>query len=235
LKVALIGDLTPEAAGKLLDQVFGGLAAEGQLAPVPDVAPQGLGRRVVQEVNVPQATIVFGGQGIARNDPDFIAGYVVNHILGGGTFSSRLYDEVREKRGLAYSVYESLVWFQHAAVAIGGTAVRSDRAAEALTIIQQEIGRMRESGPTAEELAAAKAYLKGSYALNLDTSSKIVSQLVQIQIDDLGIDYIKQRNALIDAVTLDDAKRAAKRLFDGGLLVTVAGRPRGLTSTDPRG
>jgi zinc protease len=94
---------------------------------------------------------------------------------------------------------------------------------------------MREHGPTADELASAKAFLKGSYALNFDTSGKIVSRLVQIQIDELGIDYINRRDEMIDAVTVDDAKRAAKRMFDGGVLVTAAGRPRGLTSKDPRG
>ena len=94
---------------------------------------------------------------------------------------------------------------------------------------------MAEEGPTEEELAKAKAYLKGSYALNFDTSTKIASQLLQIQLDDLGIDYIDKRNGLIDAVTLDDAKRAAKRLADGGMLVTVVGRPKGLASKEPGG
>ncbi len=92
---------------------------------------------------------------------------------------------------------------------------------------RQEIRRLADEGPTDDELAKAKAYLKGSYALNLDTSSKIASQLVQIQIDELGIDYISRRNALIDAVTLADARRVAKRLLGGGLLTTVVGRPQG--------
>jgi zinc protease len=128
-----------------------------------------------------------------------------------------------------------MVWLRHAAAVIGGTANRADRTAEALALIEREIARMREHGPTADELASAKAFLKGSYALNFDTSGKIVSQLVQIQIDELGIDYINRRDEMIDAVTVDDAKRAAKRMFDGGVLVTAAGRPRGLTSKDPRG
>ncbi len=113
---------------------------------------------------------------------------------------------------------------------IGGTATRADRTADALKVIEHEIKRMAESGPTADELAAAKDYIKGSYALSLDTSSKIAAQLTQIQIDNLGIDYIQRRNALIDGVTIADAKRVAKRLYSGGLLVTVAGRPKGLTS-----
>jgi zinc protease len=233
LKVALIGDITPEAAGKLLDEVFGGLAAKGDLTPVPDIALHGIGQRIVREVDVPQASVVFGGAGIPRSDPDFIAAYVVNHILGGGSFSSRLYNEVREKRGLAYSVYESLVWLRHAAFVIGGTATRADRTADALEIISAEVKRMREEGPTADELAKSKAFLTGSYALNFDTSTKIIALLTQMQIDNLGIDYANRRNKLIEAVTLDDAKRAARRMFEGGMLVTVAGRPRGLGSMTP--
>jgi zinc protease len=211
------------------------LPAKGQLQPVADAAPQGMGGRIVHELDVPQSSVVFGGSGIARHDPDFIAGYVVNHILGGGSMQSRLYDEVREKRGLAYSVYSSMVWLEHTALIVGSTATRADRTADALSLIEHEIKRMREDGPTADELAKAKAFLKGSYALNLDTSGKIVSLLLQMQIDDLGSDYVVRRNELIEAVTREDAKRAARRMFDSGVLVTVAGRPRGLTSKAPGG
>ena len=180
---------------------------------------------------MPQAVITYGGPGIARHDPDFMPGYVVNHILGGGSFTSRLYREVREKRGLAYGVSEGLYWFRRAAVMLGGTATRADRTADALKVIEEQIKLMADQGPTAAELAAAKSYLKGAYALSLDTSTKIAAQLTEIQLDNLGIDYIQRRSGLIDAVTLDDAKRVAKRLYGDGLLVTIAGRPKGLTST----
>jgi zinc protease len=175
--------------------------------------------------------VTFGGNGIERNDPDFMAAYIVNHILGGGSFSSRLYREVREKRGLAYGVSDSLVWFRRAAVVLGGTATRADRTADALDIIEKETKRMADNGPTAAELAAAKSYLKGAYALSLDSSSKIAAQLTQIQLDNLGSDYIERRDKLIDSVTIGDAKRVAKRLYGGGMLVTIAGKPKGLAST----
>jgi zinc protease len=230
LTVSIVGDIDAATAGKLIDRAFAGLPVSNDLKPVPQVSPSNLGRRIVIDVNVPQAVVNFGGPGIARHDPDFMAAYIVNHILGGGGFSSRLYREVREKRGLAYGVSEQLVWFQRAAVTIGGTATRGDRTADALKVIEQEIKRMADSGPTPAELDEAKAFLKGSYALSLDTSSKIAAQLTQIQIDNLGVDYIQRRNGLIDAITIEDAKRVAKRLYGGGLLVTVAGRPKGLTS-----
>ncbi|HEX3859804.1 MAG TPA: pitrilysin family protein [Xanthobacteraceae bacterium] len=231
LKVSIVGDLDAKAAGALIDRAFAALPAKNDLKAVADVKPQGLGRRIVLPLDVPQAVVSYGGPGLARHDPDFMAAYIVNHILGGGTFSSRLYKEVREKRGLAYGVSENLLWLEHTAVIIGGTATRADRTGDALTIIEQETKRMADEGPTADELAAAKSYLKGAYALSLDTSSKIAAQLTQIQIDNLGIDYIDRRGAMIDAVTLDDAKRVAKRLYGSGMLVTVAGRPKGVTST----
>lgn len=230
LTVSIVGDIDAEAAGKLIDRAFGALPAQNNLNPVPAASPAGLGRRIVVDLDVPQAVITFGGQGLARHDPDFMAGYVLNHVLGGGTFSSRLYREVREKRGLAYGVSDSLVWFEHAAIFIGGTATRTDRTAEALSVIQKEVARIAAEGPTEQELAAAKSYLKGSYMLSLDSSSKIAAQLTQIQLDHLGSDYIERRGAMIDGVTLDDAKRVAKRLYTAPLLVTVAGRPKGLTS-----
>jgi zinc protease len=235
LKVAVVGDIDAVAAGAMLDKVFGGLPAKADLAAVPDVAPQDLGKRIVVPLDVPQAVVTIGGPGIARKDPEFMAAYIANHILGGGSFSSRLYKEVREKRGLAYGVYDSLVWLEHTAVILGGTGTRADRAAESLEIIQREMSRFAETGPTEAELTEAKSYLKGSYALGLDTSTKIAAQLVQIQIDDLGIDYIARRGTMIDAVTLDDTKRAAKRLFQGGFLVTVVGKPQGLTATSGGG
>lgn len=230
LTVSIIGDVDAKTAAALIDRAFGSLPAKNDLKPVPEAVPVGLGKRIVVKLNVPQSVVTFGGKGIARSDPDFMAAYIVNHILGGGDFSSRLYREVREKRGLAYGVYDSLVWFQRAAVMIGGTATRDDRTGVTLKVIEQQIARMAAEGPTPDELAAAKSYLKGAYALSLDSSRKIASQLTQIQLDNLGIDYIQRRGAMIDAVTLADAKRVAKRLYGSGLLVTVAGRPKDLTS-----
>jgi zinc protease len=231
LKIAVVGDIDAETLKPLLDRVFGALPEKSDLVPVENVAPQGLGRRIVIKLDVPQAVVDFGGPGIARKDPDFMAAYIVNNILGGGSFSSRLYHEVREKRGLAYSVSDNLVWLNHSTLFLGGTATRADRTGETLEVIEKEIHRLAESGPTAAELAEAKNYLNSSFALNLDTSSKIASLLVQLQLDDLGIDYFAKRPALIGAVTLEDAKRVAKRLLDGGLLVTVVGKPEGVAST----
>lgn len=235
LKVSVVGDIDAATLGKVLDQVFGALPAKSELKDVPLATMHATGRRIVVDLDVPQAVLALGGVGIARKDPDFITAFVVNHILGGGAFSSRLYTEVREKRGLAYGVYSYLMPLDHAALVMAGTATSADKAGEALTLIESEMRRLANDGPTATELAKAKAYLKGSYALRFDTSSKIASQLLQIQLDELGIDYINKRNKLIDAVTIEDAKRVAKRLFSADFLVTVVGKPKGVTSKEPGG
>ncbi len=235
LKVSVVGDIDAAELGKVLDRVFGALPAKAELNPVAAATLQAAGRRIVVDLDVPQAVLALGGPGIARKDPDFITAYVVNDILGGGTFSSRLYEEVREKRGLVYGVSSYLMPLDHAAMVMVGTATRADRVGETLQIIESEIRRMANEGPTAAELAKAKAYQMGSFALRFDTSSKIAGQLLQIQIDDLGIDYINKRNSLINAVTLADAKRVAKRLYSGDFLVTVVGRPKGLSPKDTGG
>jgi zinc protease len=231
LKIAVVGDIDAATTGALLDRTFGALPAKAQLAPVANVVPQGLGRTIVVHLDVPQAVVNFGGPGIARSDPDFMAAYIVNHVLGGGSFSSRLYREVREKRGLAYGVHDSLIWLEYTSLLLGSTATRADATGQSIEIIEHEFRRMAEQGPTVEEFDKAKTYLKGSFALGLDTSNRIAGQLVQMQLDNLGIDYIERRPGLIDAVTLDDAKRVAKRLLDAGMFITVVGRPHGVTST----
>ena len=235
LKIVAVGDIDAATLGPTLDRVFGSLPANGELAPVAELPPRATGRRIVVQLDVPQSVVYLGGLGIARKDPDFLAAYLVNHVLGGGSFTSRLYNEVREKRGLAYGVYSYLLTLRHSALLMASTQASADRTGQALDLIETQIRRMVDEGPTEEELAKAKAYLKGSYALNFDTSSKIANVLLQIQLDDLGIDYIDKRNGLIDAVTLDDARRAAKRLAKGDMFVTVVGRPKELASKEPGG
>ena len=233
LKVAVVGDVDATTLGKLLDEAFGGLPAKADLIPVTDVEVVKPPKKFSEAVDVPQTSVLFGGPGIRRDDPDFMAAYIVNHILAGGTLSSRLYKEVREKRGLVYSVSESLIWMKHASVFAGTTATRADKATETLDTIAAEIARMGIEGPTQQELDEAKSYLKGSQMLALDTSSKIAAALLQYQTDNLGIDYIERRNGIVDAVTLDHAKRVARRIWGQGLVSVSIGRAP-VASADPR-
>ena len=195
LTVSIVGDVDAKTAGELIDRAFAGLPAKGDLKPVASASPAGLGRRIVIDLDVPQAVVTFGGPGLARHDPDFMAGYVVNHILGGGTFSSRLYREVREKRGLAYGVSDSLVWFRRAAVVLGAPPP----APTAPPMRWRSLNPRPDGWPrTARPSTAAKSFLKGAYALSLDLSAKVAAQLTQIQLDNLGIDYIQKRGDHID-------------------------------------
>jgi zinc protease len=224
LKIGVVGDITAEQLGAVLDQIFGVLPAKAELRDIPPAQLSAVGKRMHVDLDVPQTVIAFGGIGIPRRDPDFIPAFIVNHILGGGSFSSRLYREVREKRGLAYSVYSYLLPLDSTALFMGGTQTAADRSTETIALIEEEIKRLAQEGPTADELEKSRSFLKGSYPLNFDTSTKIAAQLVQLQVDDLGIDYWERRNSLIEAVTLDDVRRVAKRLLDGGVLVTMVGR-----------
>ena len=224
LKIAVVGDIDAASLGRLLDQTFGALPAKASLTPVPDIEATRPPLREFIPLDVPQTVVMFGGPGIRRNDPNFMSAFVVNHILGGGALSSRLYREVREKRGLAYSVYDSLLWMEHSALFIGNTGTRADRAGETVDAVNTEIRRMAEDGPTQEELDEAKSYIKGSRMLSLDTSSKLAAALLQYQLDRLPIDYIERRNAVVDAVTLADAKKAAQKLWGHGLLTVIVGR-----------
>jgi zinc protease len=227
LKIAVVGSIDAAELGKLLDDVFGGLPAKASLAPVPNVKPV-LGANISTEMAIPQTVIRFGGQGILRNDPDFIPAFIANHILGGGSFTSRLTNEVREKRGYAYSVGTGLAAFDHAGLFSGSTATRADRADAALALIESEIKRYAADGPTQQEVDDAKSYLIGSYALRFDSSGAIAGQLLGIQLDNLGIDYVNKRNDLVRAVTVEEVRKAARRIFgNGGLIVTRVGQKTG--------
>lgn len=229
MTIGVVGDITPAELGRLLDTTFGALPAAGVALSVTEAAPKAAGSVTVIDKDNPQAVALFGAPGIKRKDPDWYPAYVMNYVLGGGGFSSRLTEEVREKRGLAYSVYSYLVPLRHAGLIVGGVATENTRFAESLGLIKEEFRRMRDSGPTETELANAKTYLNGSFPLQLDSTEAIAGLLVQMRMDDLGIDFLDRRNALVDAVSLEDVKRAASRLLDpGSLSVVVVGRPAGL-------
>jgi zinc protease len=229
LVVSVVGAIDAADTAAMLDTTFGGLPSRAIREPVGEAAPAHLGETIRLDLDVPQTVLQFATPGVKRDDPDYLAAYTVNHILGGGSFSSWLFQTVREKRGLAYSVSTALATLEHAAFIGGGVATRNDRAAESLRIIEAEMARMASDGPSADELDSAKRYITGSYALRFDTSTKIANQLTQIQLEGLGIDYIDRRNALVEAVTLDDARRVAARMFGTGKPMVVAvGRPEGL-------
>ncbi len=232
LMIGVAGDITGEDLARLLDKTFGGLPERAAPAAVSETGAQARGDVIVVDRDIPQSVVVFGHGGVKRDDPDYYAAYVMNYIIGGGGFTSRLTQEVREQRGLAYSVYSYLQPLEHAGLVVGGVATANERLAESLEVIRAEWRRLYGAGVTGDELANAKLYLTGSFPLRLDNTRKIAGMLVAIQVARLGIDYLGRRNSLIEAVTLGGIRRLAKRLIDpDALTFVVVGRPEGVTAT----
>ncbi|MEO1721511.1 MAG: pitrilysin family protein [Pseudomonadota bacterium] len=229
--VAVVGAVDAERAGRIVDTILAGLpetaAADAALPPAPELSPPP-GVEVVN-LEIPQSVAIFGHAGIPRDDPDYIPAFVMNYILGGGGFSSRLMTEVREKRGLAYGVYAYLADIDGAPLYLGSVSTENERIGESLDVIRAEWTRMAENGVTAQELADAKRYLTGAFPLRFDSNGKIAGFLVAAQEYDLGLGYIAERNGLVEAVTREDIARVAARLLDADALSTVVvGQPAGL-------
>ncbi len=228
LYVTAVGDITADQFAKALDEVFGALPEKSELKTIPEAKWDLSQRRYVLPMAIPQTVVNFGQPGPKRKDKDFIPAYLLNYIVGGGGFSSILTDEVREKRGLAYSVYSYLYPFDHTGIFFGGVATQNSHVAESIDVIKKVLARVAENGPTTEELEDAKRYLTGSYALRFSSSVNIADMLLWIQIEHLGIDYVQKRNSLIEAVTLEDVKRVAKLINPDELVMTIVGQPEGL-------
>lgn len=230
LKVAVVGDITAEELKPLLDKTFGDLPAEPRLKPISTVKLTNQGKTTIVEMPFPQSVVVLGMEGIPRDDPDFIPAYVMNHLLGGGGFSSRLMQEVREKRGLAYSVSSHLVSYENTATLLAFVATKNEKVAQSIDVIRNEMRRFASGGVTEEELEDAKSYLTGSYPLRFDTNSKIAQQLLAIQMEKLDIDYVNVRNDMINAIKINDIKRLAERLLKADTLtITMVGQPQNIS------
>ncbi|MBM1689790.1 M16 family metallopeptidase [Sulfitobacter geojensis] len=229
--VGAVGDITPETLGNLLDDLLGGLPQTG--APKPPRADVDIPAGVtVVDFPTPQSVAVFGHDGISQSDPDFFAALILNQVLGGGSFESRLMNEVREKRGLTYGVYSYLASRDLADVYMGSVSSSNDRIGEAIKVIRDEWTKAAENGVTQEELGAAKTYVTGAYPLRFDGNGPIANILVGMQMLGLPIDYIPTRNDKVEAVTLADVKRVAGELLDPeNLHFVVVGQPEGLETT----
>jgi zinc protease len=229
--IGAVGDITPEELGALMDELLGDLPETG--APMPERADLEIPAGVkVVDFATPQSVAIFGQGGITQDDPDYFAATVLNQALGGGSFESRLMDEVREKRGLTYGVYSYLVPRDLAETYMGSVSSANDRIAEAIGVIRDEWSKAEAEGITETELEDAKTYITGSYPLRFDGNGTIASILVGMQILGLPIDYIATRNDKVEAVTLADVKRVAKELLTPeDMLFVVVGQPEGLETT----
>lgn len=229
LIIGVVGDISEEELKQRLDSVFGNLPATGRKFEIPETTAAGGGKTLIIRKQIPQSMMILGHAGLKRDDADWYAALLVTRIFGGGGLSSRLYEEIREKRGLAYSVYAYLSPMRHSALLAGGVATQNARAAESLSVIRAEWQKLAEGGITAKELETAKTYMNGSFPLRLGSSRGIAGMLVGIQISDLGINYIKKRPSLINSISLEEANRVAKRLYKAAdLTVVIVGDPEGI-------
>ncbi len=231
LVVSAVGDITPAQLAKRLDQLFGALPMKAKPWLLARPTPAAADRVIVIDKAVPQSVIRWGQGGVLRKDANFFAAYIMNHILGGAGFESRLMTEVREKRGLAYSTSSSLSTLDQAGLLMGAADTRNDSAAKTLEVMRAEWQRMHDVGVTQDELNDAKTYITGSYALQFTSSSAIAGVLLGIQLEDLGIDYIDRRDKLIAAVTANDVNRVAKTLLTPDkLTIVIVGKPDGVAA-----
>ena len=233
LVVAAVGDSNAAELGALLDRAFGALPARARTVPVAPVAVAGAGKTLVVQRPGSQTFALFGHQGIARDDPDFFAATVVNYVLGGGGFNSRLMLSVRERAGLTYGIGTGLATFDAAAVVQGSTSSENGTVARALDMVRAEWAEMATNGPTADELQGAKDFLTGSFPLQFDGSTRIARLMVNARLDGRGLDWFEERQRRVAAVTLADARRVAARLLDPAkLLVVAVGQPVGLAASE---
>ena len=226
--VSAAGDIDAAALGALIDRILGDLPAQAT-APLPPPAQLKLtGETTVIDWDSPQTVVSFAQAGLPMSDPDYFAAFVLDHILGGGGFSSRLMDEIREKRGLTYGVGTGLANKVLGETWQGGMATANDKTAEAVALVREVVGNIRE-GVTDKELADAKTYLTGEYPLRFDGNGKIAGIFTGMQLMGMPRDYVNTRNGMIEKVTAADVKRVADRLLDPAKLEFVlVGRPVGL-------
>ncbi|WP_154151076.1 M16 family metallopeptidase [Roseovarius bejariae] len=231
LYISAVGDITAEELKTLLDDLLADLPEEGPPLPGPAKLNLPGGVKVV-DFETPQSVALFAQPGIDREDPDFFAAFILNHILGGGSFESRLMNEVREKRGLTYGVYSYLSDKDGAQLWMGSVSSANDRIAEAVKVIRDEWARIRENGVTEKELQDAKTYLTGAYPLRFDGNGPIAEITVAMQMEGLPKDYIQNRNDMVEAVTLEDVNRVARELLDPSRLTfVITGQPEGIETT----
>lgn len=228
LSLAVVGDIAPAELVRLVDGSFGALPREPRIALPPPVQVKTAAQPVVIPFPNPQSMVLFGAPGIAREDPDWYAATVLNQILGGGSMSSRLFEEVREKRGLVYSVGTQLSPSKASALFAGSFATSNAQVADALKLVRAELTRLVREGVSDDELAAAKSYMTGSFPLRLTSNAAIAGMLVAMRNTGLSPDYIESYPGLINAVSQEDIRRVAQRLFARDeYLVVVVGQPAG--------
>jgi len=226
LIVAVAGDITAEELSQRMDIIFSNLPDKENTYFQAPAELKNVGKTILLPLDIPQSFISLGHSFISRNDPDWHAARMMNYILGGGGFESRLMDEIREKRGLTYGVYSSLINMEQANLIQVQMSTVNDKTKEALDLIHQEWQRMKDSGPTEQEVKDAKAYLTGALLLQLTSTGAIANTLNALQRNGRDINYINELNDKTNALTIEQVQKAAQRLLKPDELTTILiGKP----------
>ncbi|MDD2774432.1 MAG: pitrilysin family protein [Gallionella sp.] len=224
--VAMMGDVTRAQAEAIAEQLTAQLPVSGEVAALPMVGS--LTAASEQRITHPasQSHILIGAPGVARNDPDYDALYVGNYILGGGGFVSRLMDEVREKRGLAYSVYSYFMPLKYTGVFQIGLQTKKDQAEQALQLVQQVFAKFVAQGVTEKELRAAKQNIIGGFPMRIDSNRKILGYLSLIGFYDLPLTYLDDFTQRIEQVSTVQIRAAfARHLNPQAMATVIVGAP----------
>ena len=227
-RVTLVGQVDRAAADRVVERLLAGWRLHGcaALPAVPEVAEAG-----AVDLRLPfdaaQAQVLMGQRGMARSDPDFLALTVGNHILGGGGFTSRLMQELREKRGLTYGVYSYFSPGRHAGAFTASVQTRPDQAREAVELLRRELRRFVIEGPTEQELAEAKTALVNGFTLRLDSNRKLLDNVAALAWNDLPLDYLDRWTEQVSAIEREQVARAMARVLhpDHWVTVVVGGAP----------
>lgn len=227
LLIAVAGDVTAEQLSVWMDSYLDDLPKVAQPeTTIRDIAISEKAQVAIVKSDIPQTTALFGAQAISRNDPAFYDAYVMNYLIGGGGLTSLLAEQVREERGLAYSISTYLAPMRHANIWFGNFATRNEKVYEAIAAVNDTLKAFAASGPTEKMLEDAKQYITGSFVLNLDSNAALTSYLISMQYYDLGRGYLKKRNELINAVTVKGVQNIAQRIADANALqMVLVGKP----------
>ncbi|MDR3450092.1 MAG: pitrilysin family protein [Alphaproteobacteria bacterium] len=231
--VAVAGDMTVAELAAALDKIFADLPAKAQLAAIPEAVEPRDATTILVRRDGTQSNLLFALPGPKRSDPDWYAADIANYILGGGGFSSRLMQEIRDKKGLTYGIDTGLAPADHDGLILGQAAVDNPKVSEVLDVLRETMEKFRDNGVTPQEVAAAKDYLSGSEALALTSTDKIAEVLVAMQRDKLGRDYLDRYADLIRGVTQAAITRAIDRWFDPDhMTLVMVGLPQGIAANE---
>ena len=225
LTLGVSGDISKNEIGKFVDLVFGELPRFNKNEDIPKFKSLKVGKKIFN-IETPQTAVVFGQQGLERNNEEFFAARIANYILGGGSFQSRLYKNVREKKGLVYSIYSYLLPYKNDGVIVGGFQTRNESVNKVIKMVRDEWKRIKRKSISKEELDNAKTYFKGSFSRNYTSTMSIASLLEIVQYYSLGKDYFIKRDEIIDKLDTDYVNNVASKIFDEKkLFFMIVGKP----------